>query len=127
MEEGKSPTPRLRIWYAAIQAVVLAVFVRLCWVCVEFELIFEQLDMKHLPVPTEAFLALARAVRTPVGTILVAALAVVLAMLGLRGKFDPRLRKLIAGNVIGLAFLIGFGLLSLYLPIIKIQQALERR
>ena len=88
---------------------------------------FDQLGMKDLPVPTEAMIAVARFVRTPLGSILIAAAGAALVALGLRGSFDRVLRKLIMGNVVGVLFLVGFYVQSLFLPIIKIQEALKDR
>jgi hypothetical protein len=121
------PSRSLRIWYAVIQGVGICVFVTLCWIGRHFEEIVDQLGMKDLPAPTEAIIAAARFVRTPFGSVLIAAAGAALVVLGLRGSFDRILRKLIVGNIVGVFFLVGFYVQSLFLPIIKIQEALKDR
>jgi hypothetical protein len=125
---GPSPPSRsLRIWYAVIQGVSFSVFVTLCFIARKFEAIFGQLEMRELPIPTEAMMATARFVRTPAGSVVMAALCVMLVVLGLRGAFDRILRKLIVGNVVGVFLLSGFYVQSLFLPLSKIQEALKDR
>jgi hypothetical protein len=129
MQEHAAPdapaSRALRLWYAVIQGVAVAVFVTLCWFARKFEEIFEQLGMKDLPLPTEALVALARFVRTPAGSVLMAAGGATLVLLGLRGTLDRVLRKLIVGNVVGVFFLVAFYVQSLFIPIMKIQEALK--
>jgi len=123
-----APEPRLlRTVYAVVQLVFLGVFLVLCGVAASYQKIFDELGMTLLPPPTEAWLALTRAIRTPLGSILVASTAGVLVVMGFRGTFDRYLRKLIAGNVIGVAFLIAFSYLSIHLPLAKIEQTLKDR
>jgi type II secretory pathway component PulF len=122
-----APSRALRIWYSVIQGVSLSVFVGLCWISKKFEEIFAQLEMRHLPAPTELVLAVAPLVRTPGGLFLLGAIGVALSILGIRGKFDRLLRKLIGINVLGTLGLMAFVVLSLFLPIIQIQHALEKK
>jgi hypothetical protein len=122
------PPPRsLRVGYAVVQSATVALVVTLCWIARGFERVYDQLDLKALPAPTELFLAAARFVRTPAGSIAVGLLGGGLVVMGLRGTFDRWLRKLIAGNVVGGALLLAFYVLSLYIPILRIQDALKDR
>jgi hypothetical protein len=124
-DEASPPSRSLRVWYAVIQSVALGVFVALCWTARKFEDIFKQIGMEVLPFPTEALLAVSSFVRGPAGSILIAASATALVLLGLRGAFDGVLKKLIAGNVVGVALLIGFYIQCLFVPLAKIQEALK--
>jgi len=127
-DEAAAPASRsLRIWYAVIQGVTIFVFVTLCWIARKFGEIFKELGMEILPFPTEALLAMAAFIRTPAGSILMAASGGALVVLGLRGAFDGVLKKLIVGNVVGVFLLIGFYIQCLFVPLAKIQEALKDR
>jgi len=119
------PSRALRIWYAVLQSVTIVVFVGLCFIARKFEEIFKELEMSALPAPTELCVAVGRLVRSPAGLVVVGAAGVTLAVLGLRGRLDARLRGLIKINVLGVLGLMAFYSLSLYLPIVRIQHALK--
>jgi FtsH-binding integral membrane protein len=72
-------------------------------------------------------MAVAPLVRTPAGLLVLGAIGVALSILGIRGKFDRVLKKLIVINVLGTLGLITFVVLSLFLPIVQIQHALEKK
>jgi len=120
------PSRALRLWYAVAQAVTLIVFTGLSFIARKFEETFQQMEMRQLPFPTEVCIAVASFIRTLPGLLLVAAAGVTLIVLGLRGRFDPKLRKLIAGNVLATLGLMAFYSLSLYLPIVHIQRAIQK-
>jgi len=124
-EVAAPPSRALRVWYAVLQSVIIVVFVGLCFIARRFEEIFKDMEMRHLPLPTEACIAVGQLVRSPAGLVLVAAVGVALAVLGLRGRFDAGLRGLIKINVLAVLGLMAFYTLSLYLPIVRIQQALK--
>ena len=125
-EAVPAPASRaLRIGYAVAQSVTLLVFVGLCVIARRFEEIFNELEMSVLPAPTELCVAVGRLVRSPAGLALVGAAGVTLAVLGLRGRFDARLRKLIIGNVLAVVGLMAFYSLGLYMPIVQIRHALK--
>ena len=92
----------------------------------KFEAIFQQMEMKELPLPTEAFLALARFVRWPFGLGLLSLVELGLIALAQRGILDRLLKKLIWANVIFLLLILPLYVLSIFLPIIRIQQALSK-
>jgi hypothetical protein len=78
------------------------------------------------PLPTEAFLALARFVRWPVGRVLLSLMELGLIALAQRGILDRLLKKLIRGNVSFLLLVVPFYVPSTFLPIIRIQQELSK-
>jgi hypothetical protein len=127
-DDAAAPASRsLRTWYAVIQGVAVSVFVTLCWIARKFEEIFKQVGMEVLPFPTEVLLAVSAFVRTPAGSILMAASGGALVVLGLRGAFDGVLRKLIAGNVVGVLLMLGFYTQCLFVPLAKIQEAIKEQ
>jgi hypothetical protein len=79
----------------------------------EIERIFKQMELRVLPVATEAFIAVVGLVRRPVGALIVAALGIGLFVLASRGAFDRFLKKLVRADVFGIAGLIAFAVLSL--------------
>jgi type II secretory pathway component PulF len=103
-----------------------AALVALAFLAGSFQQIFEQMEMKELPLPTEAFLALSAFLRRPVGLIGFCLLELALIALMLRGSLDRVLRKWTVANAIFLTLLIPFYVLSVHLPIIKIQQTLGK-
>ena len=82
--------------------------------------------MRELPLPTEAFLALSRFVRWPPGLAMVIMLEAALMILAWRGSLDRMLKNLIGANVVALLVLVPFWLLGISMPIVKIQQSLNK-
>ena len=121
------PSRALRIWYCVVQTIALLVLVYLSFIARKFEEIFIQLEMKGLPLPSEFCIAVARFVRHPAVVVLLAVAAVALVVLALRGALDRRLRRLITANVVATGVLVGFYVLSLFLPILRIQHELEKQ
>ena len=119
------PSRSLRIWYSVVQSITLSVFIGLCFVARKFEEIFKQMEMSQLPAPTELCIWVAGLVRTPAGLLLVGVAGTVLVVLGLRGRLDANLRRLVAGNVLVTFGMMGFYSLSLFMPIVQIQRALS--
>ncbi|MBI3855009.1 MAG: hypothetical protein HY293_04885 [Planctomycetes bacterium] len=123
-----APAPRaLRLWYLASLIVALGTTVGVCWFARGYEAIFEQMEMRVLPLPTESLLSLGQFVRSAAGTVAVLLLAGVLIALTLKGLFDEVLIKLILANSIWATLIIPFAYLSLHLPIVQIQRALENK
>jgi hypothetical protein len=124
-----APDPRLRARRAALCVVIVSFFGILGALSVaaeKFENIFVQLDMRVLPAPTEAFLALARVVRSAVGFVVLTLGAAAGVACVLRGRFDPRLKGLTRAALVLAAFLIAVFVLGLYLPIVRIQTSLSK-
>jgi len=121
------PSKALRRWYALIQIVSLSTFVVLSWLAQGIERVYQHLEFKALPAPTELSITIAQGVRSAAGSVVLALTAILLVAFGLRGTFDRHLRALIKINVIGTALMIGFYVLSLYMPILRIQQALNQQ
>ena len=111
---------------AFLQGVTGAVLVAFAFLTAPFEKIYEQLEMRELPAPTQAFLALCGFLRRPMGLIGFSLLELVLMALILRGSLDRILQKWIVADAIGLTLLVPFYVLSVYLPIIRIQQSLAK-
>jgi hypothetical protein len=116
-----------RIWYCVAQCFSVSMLLGLSWIVPKFEAIFKQLEMKHLPAPTELLLATAGVIRTPLGSITVVMAGVTLIALVFKGVFDPRLKRMFLFNVAGALALIPFAYLSLYMPILRIQRELQGR
>jgi len=112
--------------YAVLQGVSGAELIPAAFITAKFETIFEQMEMRELPAPTEAFLALCRFVRWPLGMGCLIVGVTALIVLALRGALDRYLGKLIWANGLLLFFGVGFWVLSIFTPIIKIQQQLNK-
>jgi hypothetical protein len=121
------PSGTLRIVYAVVQGISLGVLMGLCWIGRDFEAVYAQLGMNDLPLPTELAVVVGRMLRTPVGALATVGLGALLIVLGLRGTFDRFLRRLIAGNVLGTAFVTLFYLFAVYAPIVRIREQLKDR
>ena len=124
-EAPTSSSPFLRTLYCLIQGGAFVVFEVLCWVTKRFEQIYDQLGMTQLPPPTLLFIGLARFGRSPVGVAMLTGCLVLLVVLAQRGTFDARLKKFIWGNLLGVVGLSGLMTLTIFMPIAKIQQALN--
>jgi hypothetical protein len=126
---GQEPTPApqaLRRWYALLQTSSAAVLVGLSVITWKFDEIYRQMEMHYLPLPTEVAVAWSRFIRWPVGFSIFAVFVIVVILLAQRGLFDRFLKKLILGNVLAIAIMIPFWVLAVYMPIVKIQQTLEK-
>lgn len=115
-----------RTGYCFLQAASAAALIGLSFVTAKFERIFSDMEMRQLPIPTEGALALSRWVREPVGLVLVLLALSVLIGLAQKGALDQVLQNLIWANALFLFFGAGFWVMAIFLPIIKIQQALQK-
>jgi len=97
------------------------------WFARGYDEIFNQMEMRQLPLPTEGILALGRFIRTAVGILVVIGVAAALVTLTILGAFDKFLVKLIVLNCIAIGLVLPVGYLSLHMPIVHIQRALEDR
>ena len=88
--------------------------------------IFTQLEMKNLPPATEAFLAVMRFTRSPVGFAVLTLAATAAIIVVLRGSVDAHLTGLLGLVIFGSAAMVGFFWLSLELPIRKRHEAMFR-
>jgi len=123
-----SPPPRsLRAWYCACVVIFLTMLTGLGWFARGYDEIFNQMEMRQLPLPTEGILALGRFIRTAVGILVVIGVAAALVTLTILGAFDKFLVKLIVLNCIAIGLVLPVGYLSLHMPIVHIQRALEDR
>lgn len=126
MAEETAPKPPPRKLYMVLQAVSAAALIGVSLVTRKFEQIFIQMEMRELPLPTEAFLALSRLVNSQPGRLLVAAATALLLVLARRGMLDRVLKPLLKINIVYLVLLGPFWVLSIYMPIVKIQQTLAK-
>lgn len=111
---------------AFLQALSGMLLVTLAFGSAPFERVFEQMEMRKLPAPTEAFLALSGFLRSPAGLIGFGLVELGLIALILRGSLDRVLRKWTVANAIGVALLIPFYVLTVYLPVLRIQHELGK-
>lgn len=124
-----APDPRLRARRVALVVLAWAFFGILGGLSVaarEVEAVFQQLSMTMLPPPTEGFLALARFVGSPLGFAVFTLAALGASAVILRGGADRRLKPLTIAAVVATVLVNGLFALSIYLPILKIQQHLSR-
>lgn len=122
------PEPRLRAWRASLcvlMASLAGILVGLSAITGRFEEVFRQLEMKILPLPTELFLALARLARSVPGILALAAGVIAASLAVWRGKADPHLRKAAVAGILAAGLLPLFFVVAVYLPVLKIQQALR--
>lgn len=124
--DSSLPFRFLRLWFCVSLLLGLGLLVGVCWYARSYEEIFNQMEMRQLPLPTESLLALGRFVRTTVGLMTVVALGVGLSVLTVRGTFDRVLIRGVVINCIGIALLIPFAYLSLHMPIVQMQRQLEK-
>ena len=124
--EASPPRP-LRISYAVVQGISLGVFAGLCWIGSDFDKVYAELGMSDLPLPTELAVAVGKLLHTPIGALSTVGLGAVLIVLGLRGNFDRFLRPLVAGNVLGTAFVTVAYIFVIYMPLVKIRELLKER
>lgn len=127
-ESGASPSsPRPpRLSCGILQGVTGAALIPVVFITAKLETIFEQMEMRELPAPTEAFLALCRFLRWPPGMGFLVVGVAALILLALRGALDRFLKRMIWADI--LAWILGrpFWVLSILMPIIKIQQQLKK-
>lgn len=127
--EAPKPDPRLRARRAAFGAVTIAalgILLGLAFVARKFEEIFSSLELRSLPAPTELFLAGARFLRSGPGIAGLALLAAAAAGLSWRGRFDGRHGKSTILVTVGTFVVIGFYVLAVFMPIVRIQASLGR-
>lgn len=125
--EGVPEARPPRRLYCVFQVATLALTAGFSWVARGFDTVFRELEMKALPAPTEAFLALAAFLRTPVGAASLVLLAAVLVSVALKGGFDRILSPLIVANALFGLILVPFATLSLRMPVLQIQRALDEK
>jgi hypothetical protein len=124
--EGAPPSAPPRLLTSVLQTLSGMALGALAFITAGFDEVFQKLEMRELPLPTEAFLALSRFIRWPVGSALFVLLELGLVALIVRGTLDRILKKLIVANGLFLTLLVPFYVLSIFLPIIRIQQALDK-
>lgn len=124
MEARDAPRGRRLVLFLLILG-LFGMMAVLSQAAVHSEAIFLQLEMKALPAPTEGFLALAGALRTPLGRAVWLLAGLGLAALAFRGAFDRHLNGFIALTVLLLLLLPGFYYLALQLPIWRIERSLR--
>jgi len=125
-EPQTSISPPRRLAFIVLQLSAAVSLVTLSFVTGSFEKVFAEMEMRELPLPTEGILALSRFLRWPPGLALFVILVALIVYGARRGALDLILKKLIWANVIALLVMIPLWVLSIFLPIIKIQQQLEK-
>jgi len=115
-----------RTRYCFLQASSAAALIGLSFATAKFERVFDRLEMRELPLPTEGALALSRFVRWPPGLGLVLLAMASLIVLAQKGVLDPVLKKLFWANVLFLFPGVGCWVMSIFIPILKIQHSLEK-
>jgi type II secretory pathway component PulF len=122
-----APAKPPRLTFALLVSFIAILLVPISFVTARFQKIYEQLDMKELPLPTELFLAMAQFIRQPAGFIALGVLEFTLILLTVRGTLDRGLKPLIWIGWGVLILLTSVYVLGIYMPIIRMQPALEQR
>lgn len=123
----QGPSQSLRLGYGVLQTLALALFEALCIHAGRVETIFRQLEMNSLPIPTALLLEISRWMRSPLGYGPLAVLWVVLLVLAARGALDGALKALMVINGVVVVVVLPYAYLSLRMPIVAIERALEGR
>jgi hypothetical protein len=111
---------------ALFHAVPGAVVIGLAFITRQFELIFDQMELRELPLATEAFPFLSGFVRSPAGLTTASVLDLGLVAMALRGSLVRFLKRLLWAHVIDKTLILPAWFLGVYLPILKIRQALGK-
>lgn len=108
-----------------LQPLTFLITLALGVVATRFQKVFDAMEGLELPFPTQAILAFSRCMIHPAGIAVSALLVISLCVAVARGMLDRVLNKLIAFNVLWAVGYPGFATLSVFLPVINIQRALE--
>jgi type II secretory pathway component PulF len=125
-DPGGTATPSLRRAFVATVWIVFGFVSGVSAFNLRFAVIYEQLQMTELPVPTDALLAASRFLARGAGLALLAVAAGVASYGALQGTWDRRLPLLIFVLLLGALMFASASILGVYLPLFKIQQQLSR-
>jgi hypothetical protein len=120
-----SPSKPPRLTFSLLVASVAILLLPISFVTERFQKIYEQLEMRDLPLLTELFLAMAQFIRRPAGFVILGVVEIALISLALRGHLDRALKPLIWMSWGVLFLLTSVWVLGIYMPILRVQHALQ--